>query len=43
MVSTMLARRAQFHQSNLVSHLTPLDQNYNDTLHGIANMLVTKG
>lgn len=27
-VSTFLARRAQFHQSNLVSHLTPFDMPY---------------
>ena len=27
-VSTVLARRAQFHQSNLVSHLTPFDMPY---------------
>ena len=43
MVSTMLARRAQFHQQNLVSHLTPMDPAYNDTLRGIANMLMSKG
>jgi MFS transporter, DHA2 family, multidrug resistance protein len=27
-VTTILARRAQFHQSNLVSHLTPFDMTY---------------
>lgn len=27
-VSTVLARRSQFHQSNLVSHLTPFDMTY---------------
>jgi len=43
MVTTMLARRAQFHQQNLVSHLTPLDPAYNDMLNGTANMLVQKG
>jgi DHA2 family multidrug resistance protein len=43
MVSTMLARRAQFHQQNLVSHLTPMDPAYNDTLQGMANMLASKG
>jgi DHA2 family multidrug resistance protein len=43
MVSTMLARRAQFHQQNLVSHLTPLDASYNDTLRGVANVLLSKG
>jgi DHA2 family multidrug resistance protein len=30
--TTMLARRAQFHQSVLVSHLTPYDAAYRDTL-----------
>jgi DHA2 family multidrug resistance protein len=30
--TTMLARRAQFHQSVLVSHLTPYDQAYRDAL-----------
>jgi MFS transporter, DHA2 family, multidrug resistance protein len=43
MVSTMLARRAQFHQQNLVSHLTPLDAQYNDTLQGMVSMLMSKG
>jgi DHA2 family multidrug resistance protein len=43
MVSTMLARRAQFHQSTLVSHLTPFDPAYNDMLHGAAAMLMAKG
>ena len=43
MVSTMLARRAQFHQQNLVSHLTPLDPQYNDTLQGMVSMLMSKG
>jgi DHA2 family multidrug resistance protein len=43
MVSTMLARRAQFHQSNLVSHLTPMDTNYTDAVNGLAQMLMTKG
>ena len=43
MVSTMLARRAQFHQQTLVSHLTPVDPAYNDALHGIASTLMAKG
>jgi DHA2 family multidrug resistance protein len=43
MVSTMLARRSQFHQSNLVSHLTPMDTNYTDWLNGTAHMLMSKG
>ena len=32
MVTTMLARRAQYHQSVLVSHLTPYDAAYRDAL-----------
>ncbi len=43
MVTTMLARRAQFHQQALVSHLTPLDQTYRDMLNGATQMLVAKG
>jgi MFS transporter, DHA2 family, multidrug resistance protein len=43
MVSTMLARRAQFHQHNLVSHLTSLDPGYNEALQRVANMLLSKG
>jgi DHA2 family multidrug resistance protein len=43
MVSTMLARRAQFHQQSLVSHLTPLDAGYNDTLNGLASAMMAKG
>jgi DHA2 family multidrug resistance protein len=43
MANTLLARRAQFHQQNLVSHLTPMDAWYNDTLQGIANVLLSRG
>jgi DHA2 family multidrug resistance protein len=43
MVSTMLARRAQFHQQSLISHLTPLDAGYEATLHGLAGSLMAKG
>ncbi len=43
MATTMLARRSQFHQQILVSHLTPLDRMYNSALHGTANALVQKG
>src|SRR5436190_8777340 len=43
MVSTMLARRAQFHQHNLVSHLTPLDAPFNTTLNGLVSALMAKG
>jgi DHA2 family multidrug resistance protein len=32
MVTTMLARRAQYHQNVLVSHMTPYDPAYRDAL-----------
>ena len=40
--TTMLARRAQFHQSVLVSHLTPYDPAYRDAL-GKATMALQAG
>jgi len=42
-VTTVLARRMQFHQSALVSHLTPLDPAYQSTLSGMAAMLQQRG
>jgi MFS transporter, DHA2 family, multidrug resistance protein len=42
-VTTMLARRAQFHQHSLVSQLTALDPGYNEAVQRIANMLLSKG
>jgi DHA2 family multidrug resistance protein len=36
MATTMLARRTQFHQTVLVSHLTPYDFRYRQALDGIA-------
>ena len=51
-VTTLLARRAQFHQLRLVEHLTPFDQPYQFMLqkgraifgsHGIGTMLADKG
>ena len=42
-VVTMLARRAQFHQSVLVSHMTPLDSAYQAMLSGAKQMLVAQG
>jgi DHA2 family multidrug resistance protein len=42
-VVTMLARRAQFHQAMLVSHMTPLDSAYQAILHGAGQMLVAQG
>jgi DHA2 family multidrug resistance protein len=43
MVTTIVARREQFHQEVLVSHLTPLDGGLLPTLNGIASNLVTHG
>jgi len=42
-VTTMLARRAQFHQTVLVSHMTPYDAPYRDALAGSAAMLRAHG
>src|SRR5499427_1902260 len=43
MVSTMLARREQFHQQVLVSHLTPLDGGYAGIAQNIADTLTSQG
>src|SRR5262249_56442905 len=43
MVSTMLARREQFHQQVLVSHLTPLDGGYAGIVQNIADALTLQG
>ena len=42
-VVTMLARRAQFHQAVLVSHMTPLDSAYQALLSGAKQMLLAQG
>jgi DHA2 family multidrug resistance protein len=42
-ITTVLARRAQFHQSRLVEHLTPFDTSYMIAKERIAGMLSTKG
>jgi DHA2 family multidrug resistance protein len=42
-VVTMLARRAQFHQAVLVSHMTPLDSAYQAMLGGAKQMLAMQG
>jgi MFS transporter, DHA2 family, multidrug resistance protein len=42
-VTTMLARRAQFHQSVLVAHLTPYDCNYRDSIARTAWLLQSRG
>ncbi len=43
MVNTILARREQFHQQALISHLTPLDTNYLSTLQSTASALAGQG
>ena len=43
MVTTELARRSQFHQQILVSHLTPFDNRYREALNGATQMLIAKG
>lgn len=39
----MLARRAQFHQNILITHLTPLDSRYQAALTGTAQTLILRG
>jgi MFS transporter, DHA2 family, multidrug resistance protein len=43
LATTMLSRRSQYHQANMVGHLTPLDANYQSTLHGLAQALIQRG
>jgi MFS transporter, DHA2 family, multidrug resistance protein len=43
LATTMLSRRSQYHQANMVGHLTPLDANYQSTLHGLAQTLIQRG
>jgi len=43
LVTTMLARRAQFHQSVLVGHLTPYDATYRAALSGATQMMQAAG
>jgi len=42
-VTTVLARRTQYHQSVLVAHATPLDQHYRDTLNSLSHYFVSRG
>jgi MFS transporter, DHA2 family, multidrug resistance protein len=42
-VTTMLARRAQFHQVHLVEHLTPFDRAFQLTLPQISQILKNRG
>jgi DHA2 family multidrug resistance protein len=43
MVTTMLARRTQFHQSVLVGHMTPYDINYRAALSGATQVMLAGG
>jgi DHA2 family multidrug resistance protein len=43
MITTMLARRAQVHQQQLVSHLTPFDPAYRQSLAGAAQVMTAHG
>jgi DHA2 family multidrug resistance protein len=40
-VTTLLARRTQFHQARMVEHLNPLNQNFSAALHKIHAYLAT--
>jgi DHA2 family multidrug resistance protein len=42
-VTTLLARRAQYHQAVLVSHLTPYDPAYRDITGKMASLFVSTG
>jgi len=42
-VTTLLARRAQYHQSILVAHSTPLDQRYRQLLDNLTAYFATHG
>ncbi|MBI5205360.1 MAG: DHA2 family efflux MFS transporter permease subunit [Nitrospirae bacterium] len=42
-VTTMIARRAQFHQVRLVEHLTPFDSNYQAATANASHLLQSKG
>lgn len=42
-VTTMIARRAQFHQVRLVEHLTPFDSNYQAAAANASHLLQSRG
>ena len=42
-MTTLLARRSQFHQHTLVSHLGPDNLRYREMIEGAAGMLAGKG
>ncbi len=43
MVTTLIARRSQYHQSILVSHTTPGNPNSQNAINGLAQLLVHSG
>ncbi len=43
MTTTLLARRIQFHQSRLISHMTPLDPAYRQGVAGATQLLRMHG
>jgi DHA2 family multidrug resistance protein len=42
-ITTMLARRAQFHQARLIEHLTPFDRNMQLAIPQLSELLRQKG
>ena len=43
LVTTLVARRSQFHQTTLVSHTTPGNQNFQSMINGLAQRLALSG
>jgi DHA2 family multidrug resistance protein len=43
MVTTLIARRAQFHQTILVGHTAPANQNFQSLVNGLAQRLANSG
>jgi len=43
LVTTLIARRSQFHQSTLVSHTTPGNQSFQNVINGLAQQLARSG
>jgi DHA2 family multidrug resistance protein len=43
MITTMLARRTQFHQTTLVGHATSGSQNFQNSIDGLTQRLVHSG
>ena len=43
LVTTLVARRSQYHQTVLVSHATAGDQNFRNMISGLTHLLVTSG